>query len=78
MFAGELEEETDDLIFHHAQTLGAAPSMPILQQQPFGERAPLGQHGFEQMSDRSAQRLLVAGMELRQSIELGRRGARVE
>ena len=44
MLAGELEQRADDLVHHRAEPFGAAPAVPVVQQQPLGFGAAFGQH----------------------------------
>jgi hypothetical protein len=50
----------------------------VLDQQPFGGGAPFDQRGFEALRDRRAQLALVAGVDIDQTLELGRDRAGID
>ena len=60
----ELEQHADDLVLHEAQPFGAAPAVPVLDQQALGGGAPLDQRGLEPLRHRQPQLALVAGMDV--------------
>ena len=57
----ELVQHADDLVLHEAQPLGAAPPVPVLDQQVLGRGASLHQRGLDAAGDREAQFARVAG-----------------
>ena len=78
MDARELVHQPDDLVLHEAQPLGAAPSMPVADEQAFGDGAPLDQRSLKAPADRRAQVRLIAGMRLGDLFEVGGDGRGVE
>ena len=54
MLGGEFEQDADDLILHDAEPLGAAASVPVLEQQFFRLGAALDQRGFQILRDGGA------------------------
>ena len=74
----ELVQHADDLILHEAQALGAAPAVPVLDQQVLGRGASLHQRGLDAAGDFQSQFARVAGVDLGQALEVGRDFARVE
>ncbi len=78
MLGRELEQHADDLVLHEAQPLGAAPSVPVPDEQALGGGAPLHERDLEASRNRQAQFALVAGVDLGQTFELGRDGDRIE
>ena len=55
MLGGEFEQDADDLVLHDAEPLGAAASVPVLEQQFLGLGAALDQRGFQILRDGGAQ-----------------------
>ena len=78
MRARELVHQPDDLVLHEAQPLGAAPSVPVADEQAFGDGAPLDQRSLEALADRRAQVRLIAGVRLGDLFEVGGDGRGVE
>ena len=54
MLGRELEQQADDLVLHEAQPLGAAPPVPVLDQQALGGGASLDQRALELPGDRQS------------------------
>ena len=78
MLRRELVEHADDLVLHEAQPLGAAPSVPVLDQQFLGCGASLHQRGLDAAGHLQSQFARVAGVHLGQALEVGRNFVRVE
>ena len=75
----ELVQHADDLILHEAQPLGAAPAVPVLDQQVLGRGASLHQRGLDAAGRPPiAVRAWLPACILGQPFELGRDFARVE
>ena len=62
MLAREVEQQADDLVFHPAQPLGAAPAVAILEQQLLGLGAAVGECCFQALRHRRTQLALAAGV----------------
>ena len=78
MLAHELEQNTDDLVFHLAQPLGAATAMTILEQKLFRLGAAFDQRRLEPLRQRRAQFDVVAGSVFGELFEIGDDGAAVD
>ena len=78
MLARELVQEADDLVLHEAEPLGAAPAMPVLEQQLLGRGAPCDQRSLEALRDRARSSRSLPACALASLFEIGGDGARVE
>jgi hypothetical protein len=78
MFTREFEQDADDLVFHPAEALGAAPSVAVLEQQLLGLGTAVGQRNLELLRHQGAQVALVAGMSLGELLEIGGDRMRVD
>ena len=74
MLANEIEQQSDDVVFHPAQPLGATPSVPVFEQKLFGALTSAGERGLDALSQRAPQ-FVGAGMLARQLLKLGRKRA---
>ena len=78
MLARELEQQADDLVFHPAQPLGAAPAVPVLEQQLLGLGAAVVERGLQPLRQRGAQFALAAAVGLGEAFQVGGDGAGVD
>ena len=77
-FAGGIEQNADDLVFHAAQALGAAATVAVFQQKLFGFRASFGQCHFQPLRQHRTQLTLTARVRLEEFLYFGCEGARVD
>jgi hypothetical protein len=78
MLGGEFKQESDDLVLHVAQPLGAAAAVSIRQQQLLGGGAPFQQRCLQAQGERRPQLSLVAGALLAELVEIGGERIHVE
>ena len=78
MFAREFEQNTDDFVFHPAETFCAPPPVAILQQQLLGLGAAIGQRNLELLRDQGSQIALVACVSLGEFLKIGGDRARID
>ena len=78
MLAREFEQDADDFVFHPAEPFGAAPAVPVFEQQLLGLGAAVGQRRLEPLRHQGTQFALVAGVGLGELFELGGDRARVD
>jgi hypothetical protein len=71
VFASELEQDADDLVFHPAETFRAAATVTVLQQQLLGLGAAVGQGNLEFLRYQGAQVAFVAGVSLGEILKFG-------
>ena len=67
----ELEQDADDRVVHLAQPFGAAPAVPVLEQELFGVRLRGRQRGLQTLRHRGAQFALASRIRLGQRLKLG-------
>ena len=78
MLAREIEQDADDLVFHPAQTLGAAAAVAVFQQQLLGLAAALVERRFQPLRDVRAQFTLAADMGLGEFFKIRNDGAGID
>ena len=78
MLAREFVEQTDDLVFHPAQALGAAAAVAVLQQHLFRARAAFVERGLQPRRQRGAQFALAAIVGLGEPLQVGGNRLRID
>jgi hypothetical protein len=63
------EQQTDDVVLHPAKPLGASAAMAVFQQLRFGPLARRPELGLERLRQGNAERIVVAGVTLGESVD---------